>query len=140
MENHGKNTKYLTAVQISTDLWIIFTQKKYLLRKRIWNINSGRSVLPCDKNSGHFNSRWLGNYLHQDLQYFDHFYLLNQISPGRWIRKTKAYICIFVCFATKPYMHLEPVRDFSSNAFLSSFKRFFGRCMQPHKNLIAFDN
>uniref|UniRef100_A0AAR5PUR1 Integrase catalytic domain-containing protein n=1 Tax=Dendroctonus ponderosae TaxID=77166 RepID=A0AAR5PUR1_DENPD len=38
----------------------------------------------------------------------------------------KAWICIFICFATKA-IHLEMVSDLSTKSFLSCLKRFFSR-------------
>ncbi|XP_018375252.1 PREDICTED: uncharacterized protein LOC108769021 [Trachymyrmex cornetzi] len=38
----------------------------------------------------------------------------------------KAYICIFVCFATKA-VHIELVADLSSDAFLGALKKFMAR-------------
>jgi len=45
-------------------------------------------------------------------------------------RNTKAYICIFVCFATKA-VHIELVSDLTSEAFLASLKRFISRRGMP---------
>ncbi|XP_072380727.1 uncharacterized protein [Diabrotica undecimpunctata] len=45
-------------------------------------------------------------------------------------KRMKAYICLFVCFATKA-LHLELVSKLSTGAFLASFRRFIarrGRC------------
>lgn len=41
-------------------------------------------------------------------------------------RTTKAYLCLFVCFATKA-LHLELASDMSSEAFLACLHRFIGR-------------
>ena len=38
----------------------------------------------------------------------------------------KIYICIFVCFATRA-VHVEMVSDLTSEAFIATLKRFFGR-------------
>lgn len=45
---------------------------------------------------------------------------------GRCTKLTKAYKAVSVCLSTKA-LHLEVVSELSSNAFLSSFKRFVGR-------------
>lgn len=41
-------------------------------------------------------------------------------------RLVKAYICIFVCFATKA-VHIELVADLTSESFLDAFRRFMAR-------------
>ncbi|XP_039965292.1 uncharacterized protein LOC120777820 [Bactrocera tryoni] len=45
---------------------------------------------------------------------------------GRACLITKGYICVFVCFSTKA-IHLEPVSDLTTQAFLAAFSRFFSR-------------
>ena len=56
---------------------------------------------------------------------------------GRYCRITKGYICLFVCFATKA-IHLEPVSDLSTPAFLAALSRFVSRRGCP--NAIYSDN
>lgn len=49
---------------------------------------------------------------------------------------TKTYICVFVCFATKA-CHLEIVGDLTTEAFLSTFKRFIarrGKCIKIYSD------
>ncbi|XP_050340580.1 uncharacterized protein LOC126766984 [Bactrocera neohumeralis] len=45
---------------------------------------------------------------------------------GRACLITKGDICVFVCFSTKA-IHLEPVSDLTTQAFLAAFSRFFSR-------------
>lgn len=45
---------------------------------------------------------------------------------GRGCRISKGYICLFVCFATKA-IHLEPVSELSTAAFLATLSRFVSR-------------
>ncbi|XP_075163105.1 uncharacterized protein LOC142235730 [Haematobia irritans] len=51
---------------------------------------------------------------------------------GRGCRLMKGYVCLFVCFTTKA-IHLEPVTDLSTSAFLAAFSRFVSRRGCPHK-------
>ena len=45
---------------------------------------------------------------------------------GRYTRITKGYVCLFVCFTTKA-IHLEPVSELSTPAFLAALHRFISR-------------
>ena len=47
-------------------------------------------------------------------------------------RPTKAYICVYVCFATKA-VYLEVASDLSTLAFIAYLKRFIARRGQPAK-------
>ncbi|XP_045446747.1 uncharacterized protein LOC123654934 [Melitaea cinxia] len=51
-------------------------------------------------------------------------------SKGRGQRSYKAYICLFICMATRA-VHIEAVSDLTTEGFLAAFKRFIarrGRC------------
>lgn len=50
---------------------------------------------------------------------------------ARGYKKYKSYVCLFVCFSTKA-IHLELVSDLTSEAFLSSLRRFIARRGVPH--------
>lgn len=56
------------------------------------------------------------------------------VQRYRGARTMKAYLCLFVCFATKA-LHLELASDLSSEAFLAALRRFIarrGRCNTIH--------
>lgn len=54
------------------------------------------------------------------------------LSKHRGVKTQKAYLCLFVCFATKA-LHLELASDLSSESFIAALRRFIarrGRCNQ----------
>lgn len=60
-----------------------------------------------------------------------------QEGKRRNARNHKAYVAIFVCFATKS-VHIELVSDLTSDSFIGAFKRFMSRRRKPAH--MFFDN
>ncbi|XP_063545754.1 uncharacterized protein LOC134753747 [Cydia strobilella] len=58
-------------------------------------------------------------------------------KKGRGSRNTKAYLCVFVCLASKA-IHLEVVSDLSTEAFILCLRRFVSRRGKPE--VIYCDN
>ncbi|XP_029162386.1 uncharacterized protein LOC114936252 [Nylanderia fulva] len=52
--------------------------------------------------------------------------LIIKEGKRRNARNSKAYVCIFVCFATKA-VHIEVVSDLTTDAFLAALKRFISQ-------------
>lgn len=58
------------------------------------------------------------------------------LGKTRGSKSQKAYLCLFVCFATKA-VHLELASDLSSDCFLAAFRRFIarrGRCSKVYSD------
>lgn len=49
---------------------------------------------------------------------------------GRSCKTSKAFVCLFVCFATKA-VHLELVSDLTTEAFIAALRRFSARRGKP---------
>lgn len=58
------------------------------------------------------------------------------LGKTRGSKSQKAYLCLFICFATKA-VHLELASDLSSDCFLAAFRRFIarrGRCLKVYSD------
>lgn len=113
-----------------------------ILRQRFWII-SARSIVRqrvrlcnfCFKNSPSHPYPKMGElppcrvnetkaFVHTGVDYAGPINIT--LCRRRGQRHQKAYICLFVCLATKA-IHIELVSELSSDAFLSAFKRFISR-------------
>lgn len=63
-------------------------------------------------------------FINSGVDYCGPFTIRDRLT--RNYKPIKAYICLFVCLATKA-IHLELVSDLSTNAFLAAFRRFTAR-------------
>lgn len=139
-----------------TELIIEYFHKKYLhaglqsvqflIVQQFWIISAKRAIrgilskchtcwrlhpVPCQPVMGNLPSSRISQvkpFLHTGLDFGGPF----QITLGkrRGAKTHKAYICLFVCYATKA-LHLELVSDLTSDAFLAALRRFIarrGRC------------
>ncbi|XP_011687068.1 PREDICTED: uncharacterized protein LOC105449509 [Wasmannia auropunctata] len=52
--------------------------------------------------------------------------ILLRTTKGRGYKAYKAFVSVFICFSTRA-VHLEPVSDYSADAFLAAFRRFISR-------------
>lgn len=67
-------------------------------------------------------------FLRCGVDYLGPVFILNR--KGKGARLQKAYVCLFICFASRA-VHLELVTDLSSDAYLSALKRFISRRGKP---------
>ena len=65
-----------------------------------------------------------GPFLNVGFHYCGPFYIKEKRHRNR--KREKAYVSIFICFATKA-VHLELVSELTTEVFLGSLKRFFSR-------------
>lgn len=118
----------------------------YLLKQRFWIVGAKRAIarvvyrcLRCWKVNPKPIQPVMGDlpklrisqlkaFSCVGVDYCGPFYIT--LSKSRGTKCQKAYICLFVCFATKA-IHLELASDLSSEAFLCALRRFIarrGRC------------
>lgn len=114
----------------------------YAIRQRFWPLN-GRTVIRsvlrgciiCFRNKPSSIIRQMGDLPVDRVTQYRPFYVTGVDFAGPFLIKdgrlrnraiVKAYLCIFVCFATKA-VHLELVSDLTSASFLSTLTRFVSR-------------
>lgn len=112
------------------------------IRRRFWPVGARnltrkivRSCIKCSKVNPKFITPKMGDLPKQRLQSIRPFNTTGVDFAGpflikegrtRSMRKVKAYIGLFICFATKA-VHLELVGDLTTKSFLACFKRFVAR-------------
>jgi hypothetical protein len=93
----------------------------------------------CQKVQAEAGQQMMGNlpksrvtqtraFLHTGVDYAGPIQVLPKAGQG--VRTTKAWIAVFVCFATKA-VHLELVMELSTAAFMLALKRFVSRRGKP---------
>lgn len=74
-------------------------------------------------------------FFNSGVDYAGPFFVKDRKTRGA--KLTKAYVCLFICLATKA-IHLELVSDLSTDCFLATLKRFIARRGKPA--LLLSDN
>lgn len=114
----------------------------YSIRKRFWIVHGQRAVakhikkcITCFRNKPQLATQQMGNLPPARVKPARPFSSTGvdyagpidfRVSKGRGQRSYKGYIAVFVCLATKA-IHLEPVSDLTTNAFIAALQRFFSR-------------
>lgn len=123
------------------------------IRDKFWPIN-GRNLakrtvhkcLTCFRNKPSSQPQLMGNLPYHRVTTMYPFYAVGVdyagpflVKPqrGRGNKAYKCYICLYVCFSTKA-VHLEPVTDLTTEAFLATFRRFISRRGKP--SVVYSDN
>lgn len=108
--------------------WILSARK--IVRYRVWACNicfrvKPKPVFPLMANLPAVRvTPPTKAFLHVGTDYAGPFYIT--LKRGRGIKSQKAYLCLFVCLATKA-IHLELTSDLTTECFIAAFKRFIGR-------------
>lgn len=128
-------------------------QVLYTLRQKYWPINAKSVIrkiihqcIRCHKVNPKPYEHQMGNlpksrltpsppFFYCGIDYAGPFFTRDKRARG--YTKSKAYICLFLCFNTKA-VHLELVSSLTTEAFLESLRRFIARRGQP--NTIYTDN
>ncbi|XP_043263018.1 uncharacterized protein LOC122403528 [Colletes gigas] len=122
-----------------------------MVRTRYWpltgrNLTKGiiRTCVKCNRAAPKGTSYLMGQlpapririrppFFSTGVDYAGPFYLKERVRSKT---TTKAYLCVFICLATKA-VHLEVASDLSTDAFLNALKRFVarrGRCREIYSD------
>ena len=102
-----------------------------------------RSCITCRRQSAHSESQMMGQVPSQRMTQHHPFEIVGvdyagplTIKKGHTRKSVliKAYLAIFVCFATKA-VHLEVIEDLSTEDFISGLKRFIARRGLPSQKI-----
>ena len=118
------------------------------MRQKFWPIQGKSQVqgvihrcIPCLRAKPQLSSYEMGNlptvrinqsrvFSKVGVDYCGPFYTKERLRYNR--AKIKTYVTIFICMSTKA-VHIEVVRDLTTESFLATLKRFIGRRGLPSK-------
>ncbi|XP_054276847.1 uncharacterized protein LOC128995847 [Macrosteles quadrilineatus] len=126
-KKHLHSGPQLTQSLLAQSVWILSARSA--IRSRIFK------CVVCFRHKPHNTIPLMGDlpkprvtpsrpFLNTGLDYGGPFNI--KVHNLRSIRLTKAYICIFVCLATKA-VHIEVATDLSTDAFIAALTRFVSR-------------
>lgn len=131
------NDAHLSTKHGGTQLTMTYTRTQYwIMDTRNTVRNQIKNCVVCHRYSKVMQEQLMGNlpearvnmsraFLHCGVDYAGPISVLTIKKPGRR-QTTKGYVSLFVCLCTKA-VHLELVSNYTSEAFLAAFKRFYSR-------------
>lgn len=126
-QKYSHTSAHLLQSLLRQNYWILSARD--IIRKRIWKCNHCFRLHPkpnfpmmADLPSERVNQAKA--FLSTGVDYTGAFHIT--LSRRRGIKTQKAYVCLFICLATKA-VHLELAADLSTDAFLAALKRFLSR-------------
>ncbi|KAI5754304.1 hypothetical protein M8J77_007615 [Diaphorina citri] len=134
---HARNLHtgpYLLTAILRRKYWIIGAKDIIRNRIRKCNICFKTNPKPVVPRMGDLPSHRVAEtkaFYHTGVDYAGPFYVT--WTKRRGVRPIKAYLCLFVCMATKA-LHLELASDLTTTTFLAALRRFISRRGQV-KNL-----
>lgn len=151
LTSHCRLTDLIIAQYHSSNLHPGLNAVEYLIRQQFWILSSRRAIqrvlhrcLRCYRLKSKTYTPFMGDlpfFRISQLKCFSHVTLdyagSLRVTMGRYrgVKSSKAYVCIFVCGATKA-IHIELVSDLTSNAFIAALRRFVV-CVRKSEALVA---